>query len=148
MPTQTQRLNLTKPDQGNNDWKPELDLWADKLDQAAANYLAIHLGGVAVDEEIILDGFQFDEDVDITKVTLYAREAPVGANFTIDFLKDQVAQVKTASLVDGNKKGNAAIAGLSYLKTEQFGIQVTSVGATTAGAEIAIQVHYHIKPVI
>ena len=45
MPTQTQRLNLTKPDQGNNDWKPELDLWADKLDQAAANYLAIHLGG-------------------------------------------------------------------------------------------------------
>ena len=148
MPTQTQRLNLTKPDQGNNDWKPDVDLWADKLDQVAAQYLSIHLGGVAVDEEIIFDGFLFDEDVDITKVTFYAREAPVGANFTIDFLKDQAAQAKAASLVDGNKKGNATIAGLSYLKTEEFGIKVTNVGSTTEGAEISIWVHYNVKPLV
>ena len=148
MPTQTQRLNLTKPDQGNNDWKPDVDLWADKLDQVAAHYLPVRLGGVAINGEIIFDGFLFDEDVDITQVTLYAREAPVGADFTIDFLKDQVAQAKTASLADGSKTGSAAIAGLSYLKTEEFGIKVTNVGSTTEGAEINILVHFHVKPIV
>ena len=148
MPTQTQRLNLTKPDQGNNDWKSEIDLWADKLDQTAAHYLSIHLGGVAVEDEIIFDGFQFDEDVDITRIFMVARQGPVGSNLIIDFLKDQMIQSKPGIISDGQKAGTQVMAGLSFLKTEQFGMKVTQVGATTEGAEISIVVHYNVKPVI
>ena len=145
MPTFTPRLNLTQPDTGNKLWETDVENWANQLDKAAAQYLSIHLGGAAIDEEVIFDGLFFDEDVDITAVTLHAREAPSGAAFTIDFVKGGVEQTKTASLADGSKKGNAAITGLSFTTLEEFGIKVKSVGSTDPGSEITLLVHYHIN---
>jgi len=145
MPTFTPRLNLTQPDTGNKLWETDVDNWANQLDKAAAQYLSIHLGGAAIDEEVIFNGLFFDEDVTITGVTLHAREAPIGAAFTIDFIKGGIEQTKTATLADGSNKGNTAIAGLSYTTLEEFGLKVKSVGSTNPGAEITILVHYHIK---
>ena len=145
MPTFTPRLNLTQPDTGNKTWETAVEDWADQLDKAAAQYLSIHLGGAAIDEEVIFDGLFFDEDVDITKVTLHAREAPGGAVFAIDFTKGGLPQSKFASITDGSKKGSTAITGLSYTTLEEFGIKVKSVGSITPGSEITILVHYHIK---
>ena len=82
MPTFTPRLNLTQPDTGNKTWETDVENWANQLDKAAAQYLTFHLGGAAIDEEVIFDGHFFDEDVTITEVTLYAREAPGGAAFS------------------------------------------------------------------
>lgn len=147
MPTQTARLNLTKPDQGNTNWKSLLDLWADKLDEVSAQFLSVHLGGQAVDEEILLDGLLFPEGVDITAVSFYAREAPQGASFTIDFLKNQVAQSKSVSLLQANQKGSGTVSGLSYLSTDEFGIKVTNTGTSNPGAEISIIIHYNVQPV-
>ena len=145
MPTFTPRLNLTQPDTGNKTWETDVENWANQLDKAAAQYLTFHLGGAAIDEEVIFDGHFFDEDVTITSVTLYAREAPSGAAFTIDFTKGGVEQTKTAALADGSNKGNTVITGLSYTTLEEFGIKVKSVGNTDPGSEITILVHYHIK---
>ena len=145
MPTFTPRLNLTQPDTGNKTWETDIENWANQLDKAAAQYLSIHLGGAAIDEEVIFDGHFFDEDVVITEVTLYAREAPGGAALTIDFIKGGVEQVKTATLSDGSNKGNTAITGLNYTTLEEFGIKVKSVGSIVPGSEITILVYYHIK---
>ncbi len=145
MPTYTPRINLTKPDTGNKTWETDVENWANKLDEVAAQYLTFHIGGVAIDEEVIFDGFYFDEDVDITKVTLYAREAPSSAALTLDFIKNGTEQTKTVTLADGSKKGTTAITGLSYTTLEEFGMKVKSVGTTDPGAEITILVHYHIQ---
>ena len=145
MPTFTPRINLTKPDTGNKTWESDVANWADKVDELAAQYVCIHLGGAAIDEEVIFDGFFFDEDVTITQVTLYAREAPSGAALTLDFTKGGIEQTKVASIADGSKKENTAITGLSYTTLEEFGIKVKSVGSTDPGSEITILVHYHIQ---
>ena len=145
MPTFTPRLNLTQPDTGSKTWETDVENWASQLDKAAAQYLSIHLGGAAIDEEVIFDGHFFDEDVVITEATLYAREAPSGASFTIDFTKGGTEQTKIATLADGSNKGNAEITGLSYTTLEEFGIKVKSVGNINPGSEITILVHYHIQ---
>lgn len=145
MPTFTPRLNLTQPDTGNKLWETDVENWANQLDKAAAQYLSIHLGGAAIDEEVIFDGLFFDEDVAISEVTIHAREAPTGGAFSIDFTKGGIEQAKVASIVDGSKKGNTAITGLSFTTLEEFGIKVKSVGSTAPGAEITILVHYHIQ---
>ncbi len=147
MPTQTPRLNLTKPDTGNQSWETDVETWADKLDDAAAQVLTVHLGGAAIDEEIVCDGFRFDAAVVITKLSLFAREAPVGAAFTLDVLKNGAEQLKSVSIADGQQKGSGAVANLSFGTLEDFGLKVKSVGNTVAGSEITIFVHYHIQPV-
>lgn len=109
-------------------------------------YLDLYIEGIPADEEVIFDGFFFDEDVDIKEVTMYAREAPTGANFRIDFLKGGTPQVKLANIVDGSKKGNTVISGLSYTVSEEFGIKVEQVGSVFEGNAISIKIHYAITP--
>lgn len=146
MPTQTPRLNLTKPDTGNKSWETDVESWADKLDEAAAQTLTIHLGGAAIDEEVVFDGFRFDAPVSITRMSLFARQAPVGAAFTVDVLKNGAEQSKSASLADGSQNGAAAISGLTFSTLEDFGLKVKSVGSATPGSEITLLVHYHVQP--
>ncbi|MCF8719203.1 hypothetical protein [Nitrospina gracilis] len=119
----------------------------DKLNEIAAQYLSVHLAGVAEDEEIIFDKFRFDVAVDIVKVSMFARKGPSGAAFTIDFLKDGAEQTKTASISAGQQSGNAAIAGLSYTALQDFGIKVKNVGSTFPGAEIDIKIHCNVQPI-
>jgi hypothetical protein len=113
-------------------------------DQLGDQVVAFHYSGVAIDEEIIVDGFLFDAAATITKVDLYAREAPAGADLTIDFLKDQVEQTNIATLADGALKQSTAIAGLTYTTSEEMGLKIKSVGSTDEGAELEIIVHYHV----
>lgn len=120
--------------------------WIVKGELAAAtplkNYITFHIGGVAIDEEIIIDGFLFNENVTISKVTIFAREAPTGAAFTIDFLKAGVEQTKIATLAAGVKKQSTTISALTYTTTEEFGMKIKSVGSTLEGSEFTIIVHY------
>jgi len=146
MTTFTTRLNLEKPTQGVSPWKTPVDKWADQLDKVAAQYLSVHLSGVAIATEVFFDGFFFDEDVTITKVTMYAREAPSGAAFSIDFTKGGSIQTKIATIADGLKKGTTTIAGLTYATTEELGLKVTGVGSVNAGSEITILIHYNVSP--
>ncbi len=148
MPTQTTRLNIAKPDQGNVNWKNGEDQFKDKVDQMAINHLSIPIYGQAVDEEIVFDGFKFEEAVDITGVALFAREAPAGAALTVDFLKDGAEQTKIATLADGATKQKSSIAGLSYGTLEDLGLKIKSVGTTDPGNGVTAVVHYNVKPIV
>ncbi|MFQ5481998.1 MAG: hypothetical protein ACE5ER_04500 [Nitrospinaceae bacterium] len=149
---QTPLINLTKPDPGNQSWDADVRAWADKLDQVAAQILTVHLGGEAVDEAILFDDFLFDEAVDITKVSMFARIGPTGGAFTVDFLKNGIEQGKTTSINIGAVSGGGAITGLAYDPNagtpEKLGLKVKNIGATEPGAEITIVIHYHVKPVV
>ena len=151
MPENTTRLNLVKPDTGNQFWEADVERWADKLDECAAQYLLIALGGEAVDEEIFFDDFLFDETVTVSGLSLFARTAPTGGAFTVDFLKNGVEQGKTVSINIGQKSGSGGITGLTYNPSastpEKMGLKVKSVGATLPGAEITVAVHYHVQPI-
>ncbi len=152
MPETTTRLNLTKPDTGNEAWELDVERWADKLDQSAAHYLVIPLGGEAVDGEVFFNDFLFDEAVVITAVSLYARMAPIGGAFSVDFLKNGIEQGKTVTINIGQTSGNTQVTGLNYdpLATtpEKLGLKVKGVGATEPGAEITVVIHFNIKPVV
>ena len=115
--------------------------------ESPAQVLTLHLGGAAIDEEIICEGFRFDVAVNITKMTLFAREAPVGAAFSVDFLKNGAEQAKTVSIADGQQQGNGSVTGLSYSTLEDFGLKVKSVGSSVPGSEITLVIHYQVQPV-
>lgn len=144
----TTRLNLLKPATNATDWETEVENWADKLDEAAAQYLSFYYEGVAIDEEVIVDGFRFEETVDIVKITLYARTAPVGAALQVDFLKGGVEQSKLASINAGQNKGSAAVTGLSYTSADDFGLKIKNTGATEEGGNLTLVVHYNVQPVV
>jgi len=148
MPQQTPRLNLTLPDTGNKTWETDVENWAYKLDASSAQYLSLHLGGQAIDEEIIFDGFHFDEAVQISGITLFARVAPAGGDLVIDFLKNQVEQSRTVALPAGNQTSHGPVTGLSFTPLESMGLKVKGVGSTEPGTEISLLVHYHIQPIV
>jgi len=148
MPQQTPRLNLTLPDTGNKTWETDVENWAHKLDASSAQYLNLHLGGQAIDEEIIFDGFHFDEAVQISGITLFARVAPAGSDLVIDFLKNQLEQSQTVSLPAGSQSGSGSVTGLTYTPLEAMGLKVKGVGSTEPGAEISLLIHYHIQPIV
>ncbi len=151
MPDTTTRLNLTKPDTGNESWELDVERWADKLDESAAHYMVVPLGGEAIDEEVFLNDFLFDAPVMIAGVSLFARLAPAGAAFTIDFLKNGIEQGKTVSINIGQTSGNVAVAGLTYdpfaATPEKMGLKIKGVGATEPGAEITVIIHFNVNPV-
>lgn len=151
MPDTTTRLNLTKPDTGNESWELDVERWADKLDESAAHYMVVPLGGEAIDEEVFFNDFLFDAPVAIAGVSLFARMAPDGAAFSIDFLKNGIEQGKTVSINIGQTTGHAAVTGLTYdpfaAIPEKLGLKVKGVGATEPGAEITVIIHFNVKPV-
>ncbi len=147
MPTQTTRLNIEKQDSGDTDWKGAEDSFKDKMDAVSASYFNVQVSGVAEDEAVVLDGFKFDEDVDISGVTLFARVAPAGADLTVDFLLNATEQTKVATLEDGSQKQYTAISGLSYTSLQELGLKIKSVGSTEAGSEVSIVIHYHVSPI-
>ena len=148
MPTQTIRLNIEKQDQGDTNWKGHEDDFKDKVDQVSAQYLTVRSPGLAVDEEVIFDGFKFDEDVDISGMTVLAREAPTGSALTVDFLSNQTEQVKLATLSDGATKQHTSIAGLAFTSLQECGLKIKSIGSTEPGNELTCIIHYNVKPVV
>jgi len=113
-------------------------------DKMADQYVAFHYSGVAVDEDVIIDGFKFDENVTITGVTIFAREAPVGAALTLDFTKAGVDQTMIATLAAGAQKQSTPIAGLNYTTAEELGLRIKSVGSSFEGNDLEVIVHYHV----
>lgn len=87
MPETTSRLNLTKPGTGNETWELDVERWADKLDESAAHYMVVPLAGEAINGEVFFNDFLFDVPVSLVGVSLFARQAPTGGAFSMDFLK-------------------------------------------------------------
>ncbi len=151
MPETTTRLNLTKPDTGNEAWELDVERWADKLDESAAHYMVVPLAGEALNGEVFFNDFLFDAAITIVGVSLFARQAPAGGAFTMDFLKNNIEQGKTVSINIGQTSGGGAVTGLTYdplaATPEKMGLKVKGVGVTLPGAEITVVIHFNVQPV-
>ena len=102
-------------------------------------YLFTQISGEVIDEEIFFTGFQFKQKVEITEVTLHAREAPVGANIQLDFLKGAAEQSKLSTLTAGSVNSEVtAITGLTYETTDVLGLIVKNIGSGTLGSEVTV----------
>jgi len=108
-------------------------------------YLKVDIGGEAIDEETIFSGFFFPERVTIDGVGIFAREAPVGAAFLIDFLRDTIEEGLTITLAAGAQDQSTAV-NVDFTAAEEFGVKVKQVGSTTPGAEIGILIRYKNNP--
>ena len=110
------------------------------LASAAASHFAItfQYSGQAIDEDDIVDGVKLPSAGTVTKKGIFAREAPTGADFTVDLLKDQAEQTRIATLADGAKKQLTDIADIAYTAAQEVGIRIKSVGSTAPGAEITV----------
>jgi hypothetical protein len=146
MPTQTTRLNITKPDQGSTNWKSGEDAFKDKVDEMSCRYLFLDFPWlIDTADDDLLDGFFFDAGVKITKVTLIAKEAPAGA-FTVDLLKDGVELTKLATLAAGAKYQTTDITDENFSTTQRLGIRAKSIPATPPNL-LKVVIHYQVQPI-
>jgi len=98
--------------------------------------------GLAIDEEVIIDGFYFDVGFTVDKISIFARTAPTGADLTVDVLKNGVEVGSIATLTNGSsyEKTILSIAS-SLLITDRFGLKIKTIGSTNAGHGLIISVH-------
>lgn len=99
--------------------------------------LPIYHEGFVADEEIFFDGLLFPTDTIISSVSLSVREAPVGANLTIDILKGGIEQSKIITLTAGSTYETTNIAA-TFATTERFGLKVKSAGSSVEGSGVSI----------
>ena len=107
-------------------------------------YVTFNYEGIAQDEETLVDGFYFDNNVGVDKVTLFARVAPTGADLTIDLLKDGFEQTKIATLATTSTYELTTLSVVEYYATtERFGLKLKSVGSIEPGQSLTAIVHYY-----
>lgn len=111
---------------------------------AAHGSINIPIPGTAQDEVIVFDGLQFQSNVKITKVGIYTAEAPIGANLTIDLLKNSIEQNHISTLTDGSNYEITDVNDISYVTSERLGLKIKSIGSTKPGAGIIVTIHYEV----
>lgn len=105
----------------------------------SADYVVtLQYSGVAIDEDDILDGFRFPVGATVNKLLIFARKAPVGADLQIDILKNQTEQIKISILAAGSKKQLTAYLNVHFAITDDFGLRIKQVGASTKGSELTV----------
>jgi hypothetical protein len=100
--------------------------------------LPIYHEGFAADEETFFDGLLFPTASKVTKIILSAREAPTGANLTIDLLKDGVEQSVVATLTAGSTYETTDITDTEFSVAERLGLITKSIGSTIEGASLNV----------
>ena len=98
--------------------------------------------GDAILSEVIKDGKFFKNDVKVTKIGIFARTAPTGADLKLDLLSGGVALSKVATLTAGQQYEETDISDNTYLTTDRFGLTFTQIGSTLPGTGISITVFY------
>ncbi len=99
--------------------------------------------GTAVDEQDIISGFYFDNNIIIDKVTINARVAPTGSSINIDLIKNGAEQSNIADLTATSSYKETSLTPLSYNSTDRFGLKIKQIGSTQAGQGLNISVHYY-----
>ena len=104
--------------------------------------LPIKVSGSLMDEEVFFNGFYFPKPSTIDKLSLHCRTAPIGADVTVDILKNDVEQSRIATLKDGSKDQVTDIADIAFTNAEKFGLKIKSIGSTTAGEDLTVVIYY------
>jgi hypothetical protein len=108
-------------------------------------YITFNYEGLCQDEDVIVDGFYFNNGVAIDKITIISRVAPTGANITIDLLKGGAEQTNLATLTAASTYELTTITTASFATTDRFGLKIKSIGSTEPGQSLTVIVHYYDK---
>jgi hypothetical protein len=104
--------------------------------------LIFKVTGTLIDEETVINKFHFNGDITINKLELHCRTAPIGANITVDLLKNNVEQSVIANLTAGQKDETTVITPINFSSIEDLGIIVKSVGTIFEGEDLTVVIHY------
>jgi hypothetical protein len=107
----------------------------------ARKYLTVPIFGTVI-TGTVFDGFVWDEDVVITKVSLHTMSAPAGGTVSINLLKNGQAQGRIVSLASGTMYNTADIQYLDYATGDMLGIGVTGVDPQETCEGLRIILHY------
>lgn len=144
--TFTPNINVEKEELGDTSWQVSMNKFKDKVDELAMlEHLTVHYAGLAIDEEIFFDDFEFKFDVDIVACSIFCRVGPSGTALTIDFLKDGAEQSKTVTVSAGTDSIKQTITGLNYVgggTPEKLGLKIKTIGSTEPGRELTVTIYY------
>jgi hypothetical protein len=100
--------------------------------------IPIYYEGIIADEDTFYDGLEFPALTTIEKIIITAREAPTGANLTIDLLKDGVEVGAVATLTAGSLYEETNITDVEYTTAERLGLITKSIGSIIEGSGINV----------
>ncbi len=146
----TSSLNLPLPDQGNTNWKQYHDARAEALDDIGNLFQKdAYVSGILSDEETVYDGWYPQEDITITKIGIFCRVAPTGANVQIDLLVNDTEQTKIASLTDGSQHELTSGIDLdvTFNPVQRVGIRVKQIGSTLEGEDMTVTLYFKKKAI-
>lgn len=142
----TNNLTLPLPDQGNTNWKQYHDARAEALDDIGNLFQKdAYVSGILSDEETVYDGWFPQEDITITKVGIFCRVAPTGANVQIDLLVNDTEQTRIASLTAGSSYELTDITDLDITSGQRVGLIVKQIGSTLEGEDMTVTLYFRKK---
>lgn len=92
--------------------------------------------------EIFPFGWFPQQDITITKASLFALTAPTGAALVADILINDVAQTRLITLADGSTVQLTDITDLAVTAGQRVGLKFTQIGSTNPGNGISATLHY------
>lgn len=98
--------------------------------------------GLAEAGLVFFDGHFFQQAATIKKIGLFCQEAPIGADLTVDILKDGVADSKIATLTDASNFELTDIVDTNFSIAQRFGLKIINVGSTDAGNILYATIYY------
>ncbi len=144
----TSSLNLPLPDQGNTNWKQYHDARAQALDDIGNLFQKdAYVSGILSDEEVAYDGWFPQEDITITKVGIFCRVAPTGADVQVDLLVNGSEQTRVASLTAGSQYELTDITDLDVTSGQWVGIKVKQIGSTLEGEDMTVTLYFKKKAI-
>ena len=106
--------------------------------------LVVPIFGALVASKTLLTNFYFKVPVRIFGYGIHLDTAPLGADVTMDLLKDDVLQSRIATLASQSRGQHTNIADISYAVTEKFDIKILTTGliGLEPGEGGTIAIHY------
>jgi len=93
---------------------------------------------------IFYDGWVAQENITITKGSLFAVTAPTGAAIIVDILINGVVQTKLMTLAAGATHQLTDITDLDVTAGQRVGLKITQVGSTNPGNGVVATLHYEL----
>jgi len=108
-------------------------------------YITFSYEGIAQLNDNIINGFLFDETVNIGKISIHSRIVPIGSPLTVDILKNNTEQLDLVSLPDGQNYVKTTLGTpLNFTNADSLGIRFKSIGSGVPGEGISVVLHYSI----
>ena len=79
---------------------------------------------------------------ELNNVEAYVKTAPVGADATLDIIKNGSTNLKTVTISDGNTSSGDNISEIALAEGDYLTVNITQVGSSTAGADLYVNLSF------